>query len=509
MRSHALRFSLFALALLALLATALPVQAQSFSISGVRFDSSAYLSEAELQEIAAPYLNRAITFDDLMEMVDQVNRAYTLAGVVTAQAVLPPQNIVDGTLQVRLVEAMIEEVDTAPLEHTNREFITSNITLPVDEQPDFDLLERELRVFEVAHDFRPVLSFGPGQQFGYARVEVGGDEPPRFAHTLSVDNFGSPSTGEYRLTYFGRWSSVTGRRDILSLQVRGSQGARSVAAGYSLPAGGGGGRLAFSLNYAQSEVISDPFSAIDLQTDSASAVLSYSRPFWVQPDRHWQFSGELTYEQSESTLSGIAFENAQIYDVTLGVSHQRDYPTALLAYAFGLRAGKADLEDVTETEGSFALLFGNLSYARRAGDWGLWTTTAVAQFAHRQNLPYARLLSAGGATSVRGYPNAVRSGDSGLIVQTQVSRARPWVVSEANGVDVTPFGFFDAALIVPYREDGGINSEQDILASFGAGARIEFPRGVMGSLSVGMPLRDTLGFKASGPTAYFALDWTF
>ncbi len=444
-----------------------------------------------------------------MELVDEVNRAYTFAGVVTAQAVLPPQDIADGVLQTRLVEAMIEEVDTSPLEHTNREFITANITLPTEERPDFERLERELRIFEVAHDFRPVLSFGPGQQFGYARVEVGGDEPPRFSHTLSLDNFGSPSTGEVRLTYFGRWSSVTGRRDILSLQLRGSQGARSVAAGYSLPMGGGGGRLAFSLNYAQSEVISDPFSPIDLQTDSASATLSYSLPFWVQPDRHWQFSSELTYEQSESTLSGIAFENARIYDLTLGVSHQRDFPNALLAYAFGLRVGKADLEDASETEGNFALLFGNLSYARRLGDWGLWTSTALMQFAHRQNLPYARLLSAGGAASVRGYPNAVRSGDSGIIVQTQVSRARPWVVSQERGVDVTPFAFLDAALIVPYREDGGINTDQDILASIGAGARIEFRRGVMASLSVGMPLRDTLGFKASGPTGYLALDWTF
>lgn len=499
-----------AAALALTVAAAAPVAAQSFSISGVRFDDSVYLDDTTLQEIAARYTDRAITFADLEAMVEEVNRAYALAGVVTSLAVLPPQDIVDGILHVRLVEARVEAVDSSALSSTRHSFIVDNIRLPEQEPVDFERLEHDLRVFEIAHDFRPVLTFGPGEGEGMTRALVSGEEPERFVQVFSVDNFGSPQTGELRGAYFGRWNSVSGRRDLLSLQLQGSEGAWSGGLGYSVPVFGQGGRIVASATHARSQVISDPFLPVDIRSNSSSASLGYTRPFWVGPDRHWMVSADLQVERSESEISGLPLLRTDLTDVAVGVAFQRQFSRSAFGASLGIRAGNAETDQTSETEGSYWLAFGNVSYAQLVSDWGLFTSSMSYQYAHGQNLPVARLINAGGATSVRGYPNAVRSGDSGLIMQNQLSSANGFDLGSDFPVNLSPFVFLDAAIIVPYRVDGSINSEQDFLVSAGLGLRAEFGERVTASMFYGWPLRNTLGFDDKGKgTLYVGLDVNF
>lgn len=502
--------SRFGAVLAVTLALAVPAAAQSFSISSVRFDDSVYLDNATLAGIADRYTGRAIGFADLQAMVEEVNRAYALAGVVTALAVLPPQDIVNGVLQVRLVEARIEAVDSTALEHTREDFIRDNIRLDEQAHVDFEQLEHDLHLFEIAHDFRPVVSFGPGEAEGMTRAHIGGDEPPRFEHVFSADNYGSPQTGKARAAYFGRWNSVTGRRDILSLQIQKTKGAWAGGLGYSVPAFGNGGRIVASATHARSQVISDPFSPVDIRSTSTSASVGYTRPFWVAPDRHWMVSADLQVEQNESEISGLPLLRTDLRDAAIGVAFQRRFDRSVLGVSFGIRAGHADTDQTSETEGSYWLAFGNASYARLLGDWGLFSTAMSYQYAHGQNLPVARLFNAGGATSVRGYPNAVRSGDSGLIMQNQISTANGYELGTGFPIALSPFAFVDAAIIVPYRVDGSYNSDHDLLASIGLGLRAEFDDRATGLVTYGVPLRNTLGFDDRGKgTLYVGLDMSF
>ncbi len=79
-----------------------------------------------------------------------------------------------------------------------------------------------------------------------------------------------------------------------------------------------------------------------------------------------------------------------------------------------------------------------------------------------------------------------------------------------KNTSISPFAFFDAAIVVPYRIDGSINETQDYLASVGGGLRIDWNQKANTLLMVGFPLIETLGFEdLSESTVYVGLDYKF
>lgn len=489
---------------------AIPAWAQGFQISEVRFNKSAYLEETALQEIAHGVVNRPIVFSDLQAMIVEVQGLYSVRGVLTARAILPPQEIRDGVLRVELVEASVSEVRTEGFERTKPEFIARTISLEAGGLPDFELLEHDLRVYEISHDLVPLLSFAPGDAPGTTVAIITAEEPDRFQWTFSVDNFGTEATGEYRASVFGRWASVSGWRDVLSMQLQASEGSYSGSLGYSRPVGPEGGRIIGTLSYADSSIIEGVFEPVSILSNSITGSVFYRRPMRVRPYSHVVFEGGMSGEVSTSTIEGEDFSDVTLGEFVVQGAYVRRFDTALLSATAGVKAGYSDAKDTSETEGEFYLGYVAVDYTRRLADKALLDLSLTGQYAHGQNLPVARLFSVGGAPSVRGYPNNIRGGDSGLALKTQISPLKNYEPESMKDISFSPFAFVDAAVVVPYRIDGSINSEQDFLASIGAGVRVDWKGQASGLLMVAWPQIDTLGFDAKDTTeVYFGLDYRY
>ena len=495
----------------ATLLAATPAAAQSFEIEAVRFSQSAYLSSQALVDTAAPYTGRPITFSDLEKMLDDIQRLYAQAGIVTAKAILPPQEISDGILRIDLVEARIGEVSLS-LKRTDRSFLERNLRLAPGALPDYEGIERDLRLFEIAHDFVPELTFGPGAAPGTTDVTIGGDEPPRYNIIGSLSNFGSEQTGEAQASVYARIASLTGARDALSFHIQASEGALDASAGYSRPVGLPGGRAVGALSYAKSQIVSGAFVPVDIVSDKAGGSIGYSLPLRVRPRSHVLIDVTAGFERSLSTIGGEPLSEARISQLDASATWVLRGQGQSLTISGGLTLGNADTASISETEGPFWLLHGSAGWARALGRAAVVSADTSFQYAEDQNLPVARLFSVGGTTTMRGYPNNIRSGDSGLAVQVQIAKGEAWSLGKlaGRGLAVTPFAFADAAVVKPFRSDGSIDAEQDVLFSAGTGVRMSLGGRVSALASVGVPLRDTLGFEAKGETRIYAgVDWKF
>ena len=485
--------------------------AQTFQIRGVDFSESDYLTNEELQEVASGYVNRQIGLNDLQAMVQEVQDLYGRSGIVTARAILPPQEITDGILRVELVEAVVGAVELEDIERTRPEFFEGKLSLEVDEKPDFDELERDFRIFDIAYDIRPTLSFRPGDEPGTTVAIIRAEEPERFSFTGSLDNFGSEETGELRATVYGRISSLTGWRGTLNAQLQLSEGAYSGSIGYTRPIGARGGKIQTALSYSDSSVISGPFAAVDIVSNNLSFSLGYNQPFRVRPQSYLYGDANIVLEQSDSELEGLPLSSQTLTEVVLSTGGLFQGNRQNFAFNVGVKVGTADSAQVSETEGSYQLLFASASYARPIGERFIFDATLRAQIAPDQNLPVARLFSLGGPTTVRGYPLNERSGDSGLLARLQLNYGEPF---RGGGEDstwsYTPFGFADLGIVIPFRDDGSsFDSDQDILASLGLGVRIDWNSRARGLIMIANPMKETLGFTDLSPRVYFGIDWDF
>src|SRR5690606_40196049 len=88
----------------------LPETDDVFELDAIRFTESVFIDATVLEEIAASYRDRPVRFADLNEMLGKINAIYAERGIVSARAIVPPQTVDNGVLEVRLVEGRLGEL---------------------------------------------------------------------------------------------------------------------------------------------------------------------------------------------------------------------------------------------------------------------------------------------------------------------------------------------------------------------------------------------------------------
>ena len=104
-------------------------EAVRFTVREIRFTESAILPAEALAELAGPYTGREVSLAELRELTARIDAAYRERRVVTARAVIPPQDVSDGVVDIRLVEGRVGEIAVEGNASTDAEFITRRIGL--------------------------------------------------------------------------------------------------------------------------------------------------------------------------------------------------------------------------------------------------------------------------------------------------------------------------------------------------------------------------------------------
>ena len=485
-----------------------PASAQSFQLSGVTFSESDYLGERELQEAVAPYLNRDIEFGDVEQMVQAVQGLYLKKGIVTAQAIIEPQEVADGILKLTLVEAKLDGIKVVGAEDTKPDFVMRRLSTQQGAKPDFDELARDLRLFEVAHDIRPKLSFSPGDAPGTATAVITIEEPKKFSWVASLDNFASEALGKTQFSLAGTVRSLTGHRDVLSVKVAVTEGSEALSFYYNRPVGLNGGSVSFSGSFTQSEIVRGEFSIINISSEELKFSTGYSQPIWIERDRYWTVSADLNYEKSSSIVAGTALQSNSLVEADIGLAYQLNQLGQAWAVSGGVKFGQVNSSGVSASDGRYHLFYGTASYAQRVGKRFVLDADLDVQLADGQNLSVRRRFSGGGVTSLRGFQKDVRSGDSGAILRLQLSCPAPCLSAKKSEVAVSPFAFVDMGIIKPFRAAATAVDTQDHLASVGIGARVNVSKiSLLGF--VGAPVIKPAGLTKTSPQAYFGADYAF
>jgi hemolysin activation/secretion protein len=457
-----------------------PGGGQRFRLRAVGFDKSKFITQEELNAVAAKYIGKQVDIAALQTMVAEINQIYADRGIVTAIATLPPQTAGGGIVKVKLTEGRLQKTSVSGNDQTSPNFILRRVGHPVGEVLDVPKLNRDVVWFNRTNDVQVRALLQPGTDFGLTDLQLAVTEPPINTLQLFFDNQGVQTTGRNEGGIYYKRHGLAGIDDRLTFYGVKSEGNINGNVAYNLPINPWGGRLGVSYTQGKIKTVQGPFVSLDVTGKSNLAALNFAQPVFATDAWLVQLNAAYGYGNSESDFSRVPVTDDRYGKTTGGVSVTASGATYALTVSPAFNS--IDWHDkIFGMERNFTTTTGILN-----GTLGLpaqfsVTTLGSWQYTQAKLLPGDQLFSIGGPTTVRGYASNTAAGDSGYYLNLELHRNMSDVI---KGLDV--FVFTDTGSVF------SVNPARTQLDSSGAGLSWTPFAPLTFEASVGIPWRTVI-----------------
>lgn len=466
-------------------------QVKNIQVKSFQLDASAILSAEEIRAALAEYENQTLSLADLLGAVDRLNALYAAKNMATARAFLPPQDIRDGVVHIRLVEARVGAVSLAGAEQISQTFVTDRIHLTRGDLMSVTTLENDLIRFNRLHEVQLRASVQPGAERGTTDLLLTANEPRRYQFAAFADNAGRHTVGETRLGIVARALGLTGHGDNLLFSAIASEGSTSTYLGYAVPLNADDLKLDVSYNQGSIKVVEGAFVPLDVSGSSNDFTIGLTQPLIARADILLNAYGRAAAKESINEFGGVIQQNLDLMVLSLGVGGDLQQPEATLIHDLNLNWGLTQLGG----EASFFALRGNAAWLGRYGSRAQLLFRGNMQYSPTDLLPSSEQFQLGGSASVRGYSEGLLSGRSGYLLSAEwryaLQNPDDYLLQAPGAPLVSALAFIDHGGAFPYRPSPLKDvTENDFLTGAGVGLMLDWKGQITGRLVVAWPLTD-------------------
>ena len=416
------------------------LEVKSISVVGNRV-----IATATLSALIADGSGKTLSLAELEALAQRITKYYRAHGYFVARAYIPAQEIVDGTVKIRVVEGNYGEF------HLKNQSLVRNSVVQgmLDNVKGADIvsvdtLERAMLIINDTPGVQVTRAdVMPGEKVGTSDFAVDTVAKAPYSGYVMLDNYGSTYTGKDRLSFDLDANSPTGSGDRLSLSGLATDHGDLLNGrlDYSAPLAANGlrGEVAVSQTTYR---LADTYASLDATGHAAGvdAILSY-------PIRRIE-------AQTISTSLDIAYKNL-VDDIGATATRTPRYTlgaTAALALRderslFGvdgltqasgtLTVGHLKFRDETaesldeagaDTEGTYSKIVANLSRVSLLPHSLALTTAFAGQYAvDHKTLDGTERMAVSGPNAVSAYPSDELIGDSALYLHVDLDDTLPAV----------------------------------------------------------------------------------
>lgn len=192
----------------------------SIRVDALRVAGATLFTEAELVAAADVTPGHDLTLPELRNAAARITRFYNDRGYVLAQAYLPAQAVVGGTVTIAVVEGRYSSIELRNQSGVSDALAGGvlgglNPGDPVAIAP----LERRLLLLSDIPGVVVHSTLSPGAEVGSSDLTVDLTRARRISGSLEADNAGNRYTGAYRLGGSINFHNPTGLGDLISLRV--------------------------------------------------------------------------------------------------------------------------------------------------------------------------------------------------------------------------------------------------------------------------------------------------
>ncbi len=407
------------------------VEVARFRLSGNKSFGDEFLTG-----LVKPWEGRVLDVDGLNDAAGAITRHYQSQGYLLAYAYLPAQKIEQGVVEIAVLEGTVDSVQivTAQDVRLSDEVIQQHVEgiaqAPQALQTD---LERRLLLLNDIPGVVARASFVPGAKPGTADVVVTVVEEEPLVSTIDLNNYGSDSTGEFRLGVQFYLRNLFGLGDSTRVRLQTSQNAELVSGsinarvplnGRGLSAEAGLSRLTYELGA--------PYSALGARGEANVLHLGLIHQLVRGMHDNVSLSAAYDFKDLTDVIEFISNNKKTSHQLNLGMSAStRDTfgGGGLTQSALGLTTGTLSWDQGaagTSPSGHFSKMTFDVS--RRQALGADWTLSARLSGQHAfDNLDSSEKYALTGPYGVRAYAPGQASVDSASTVALELRRA--WLLS--------------------------------------------------------------------------------
>ena len=389
------------------------------------------------QDALQNFVGKELSFSQIQEAATVVTELYTKKGRV-ATFVIPPQEVKDGLVAIKILEAKVGSVliqkEDGQLRLRFKPEIAGQFIRygnPEGQFLNLDELERSLAILNEIPGVIAVGGVEPGQEDGTTNINVKMRDASLLTGRVETSNFGSASTGVIQATGNFNLNNYLGIGDLATLDIISSQGSDYETVRYWMPVGSGGWRTGVGgskLNYTSLS----SFSSISSNGSALTYGLYTTFPLARTATVSESLSFNLENRSYVNYTTNIESSRYKITSLNSGFSSNKSSEGSILSYGANWVIGKLEINNINQlsadqsttgplTQGVYTKLSFNANYTQPFLIEKTNLQLSLNGQLSNKNLNSSEQIYLGGTYAVRAYPIAQGGGSEGVVGSIEVT----------------------------------------------------------------------------------------
>lgn len=389
-----------------------------------------------------------------MQARSAITQLYIDRGYVTSGAIIPPQTLDQGVVQIQVIEGRVEQINVIGTERLRPSYVRDRLARVASTPLNVDRLLEGLQLLQLDPLIGSISAdLQAGVQPGTSVLQVEVTEADSLNFGLGADNNRSPSVGSFQRQVDITQANLLGLGDALQLVYSNTAGSNGFDASYRLPVNPHNGTVDLAVGIADSAVIEEPFDQLDISANSLYYELSLRQPLTLTPTEEFALGATFSRQESQTELG---FNDIGGFPLSPGADDKgrtrisalrfsqdwtrrsnRDVLAVRSQFSLGLNLFDATInEDAPDSR--FLAWQGQGQWVRLLAPDALLLLRGSVQLADAELVPIEQ-FSLGGQATVRGYRQDVLLTDNGALLSAEL-RWPILLVPEVGGLlQVAPF----------------------------------------------------------------------
>lgn len=275
-----------------------------------RFDyvGNTAFSDQELDGVTKPYINRPISFAELLQVRTAITQLYVDNGYVTSGAYIPPQPIEEGMVTIRIVEGSLEEINVKVEGKLRPSYIRDRIALASGQPLNVRRLLEALQLLQLNPIIKRISAeLSAGTRPGTSILDVNVVVADTFTPEIILDNGRNPRVGSDRRGIQISDANLSGLADDTRVWYLNTDGTDDIDVAYTIPVNPYNGAVRFEYRNVTAKVTEEPFEQFDITSDYQKYQLLFRQPVIQTPNQEIALGLALDYQKTQTRLLGIGF----------------------------------------------------------------------------------------------------------------------------------------------------------------------------------------------------------